>query len=451
MGKKPVDEIMNMNSSFQNEIMTYAIAGNMTSETGSKELGIFAVGYDTNVFDSIYRQYNFSLAPHIMIANYSGDVIYDSEGKAYGAKLDVERYAGKSGVINNENGEKLYIDTYSYPTKNFFVVSTVPWDTLNRMSQKSAPLIWGITIFMAALAAALYILSGHLSSKKVNIILDSLNEISKEDNLSYRIPISEEKDEFGVIASNINHMTEQLQDYVEKVYVYSLKQKSAELGELQAKFNPHFLYNTLEVIRAELQEKGDTETADMVLLLSKIFRNFINKRQFVTIQEELSACDIYLELFRLRYKGGVEAGFDVDTEILNYGIIRNLLQPVIENYFVHGFVAKQEENVIYITGHLDKDDPEYIILTVKNNGEAISHTRLEEINRELESPTSTHEDGRGGYGLKNLHDRIRTFYGEPCGIQVFSDGKEGVAIQLRIRKMTDREHEEKMSRMRGIN
>lgn len=448
MGTKPVKYLMDASSN--TEILTYAISGNMNSMTGGVSLGVYAVGYDTNTLHNIYRQYNFSLVPHIMIANYSGDVIYDSRGKAYGTKVEVERYAGKQGSIWDAEGNRLYIDTYSYPTKNYFVMSTVSWDELNRMSRKSSPLIWGLTVFLAALAAFLYLLTGHLSARKVHVILDSLNEISREQNLSYRIPVASERDEFGVIASNINHMTEQLQDYVEKVYVYSIKQKNAELGELQAKFNPHFLYNTLEVIRAELQEKGDAETSDMVLLLSRIFRSFINKRHFVTIQEELSACDVYLELFRLRYKGKIEAGFDVDTEVLNYGIIRNLLQPAIENYFVHGFTAGREKNEIYITGHEDREYPGCILLTVKNNGAPIPADRLEEINRELERPSSTHEDGRGGYGLKNLHDRIRTFYGEPCGIQVFSDGVEGTETRFRIGKLTDMEHEEKMKKMKEL-
>lgn len=426
------------------EVLTYAIGGDVYSPHLAMSVGDFVVGYDTNAMDTIFKSYSFTTEPpDITIATYDGDVIYDSTGKSYNTVIDVERYADKNGTIEAEDGEKLYAESYSYPEKNYFSISTVPWNSLNRLSQRSLPLIWGITIVLAALAAFLYILSGHLSSKKVNVILDSLVEIGK-DNLSYRIPITDDKDEFGVIAKNINHMTEQMQQYVEKVYIYSIKQKNAELGELQAKFNPHFLYNTLEVIRAQLQEKGDDETADMVLLLSRIFRNFINKRSFVTIQEELSFCDVYLELFRLRYKDAVEVEFDVDTEVLAFGIIRNLLQPVIENYFVHGFVADRSHNHISITGCLAGQDNEYVILTVADDGSGIPREKLLQLEQELESPTSTHEDGNGGYGLKNLHDRIQVFYGEDCGLFIHSDLNKGTKIQVKIRKMTCRQHEEQI-------
>ena len=197
------------------------------------------------------------------------------------------------------------------------------------------------------------------------------------------------------------------------------------------------------MIRAQLQEKGDVETADMVLLLSRIFRNFINKKPFVTIQEEISLCDVYLELFRLRYRDTIQIEFDIDTEVLRYGIIRNLLQPVIENYFVHGFVAGSVQNCITITGALEGQD--YIILTVEDNGTGIEESRLKEIEEELGEPSADGDkDGEGGYGLKNLHDRIHVFYGEKCGVTITSDTGKGTKIALRICQMTVEEHEQQM-------
>ena len=408
-------------------------------------VGSMTVGYSTAAFDTIYRKYDFneeSILPTILIATTDGSVIYDSSGQNYGSMLDIQSFDNSQEGTMEVNGVKQFVEVQKLPEKGAIVICTVPWNALNLLSHKNTPLIIGVTVFFAVLAASLYELSGHLSSRRVNVILDSLEEIGK-DNLSYRVPVINEQDEFGVIASTINRMTDQLQEYVNKVYIYSIKQKNAELGELQAKFNPHFLYNTLEVIRAQLQEKGDVETADMVLLLSRIFRNFINKKPFVTIQEEISLCDVYLELFRLRYRDTIQIEFDIDTEVLRYGIIRNLLQPVIENYFVHGFVAGSVQNCITITGALEGQD--YIILTVEDNGTGIEESRLKEIEEELGEPSADGDkDGEGGYGLKNLHDRIHVFYGEKCGVTITSDTGKGTKIALRICQMTVEEHEQQM-------
>ena len=419
-------------------VRCYAIAGGVFNQRDC--IGSLTVGYSTTAFDSLYRKYEFSeqsILPTILIASMEGSVIYDSSGQNYGNALDVQAFTANQGDTMSVNGVKQFVEVQEIPEKNAVVICTVPWNALNHLAHKNTPLIIGVTVFFAALAASLYVLSGHLSSRRVNIILDSLEEIGK-DNLAKRVPVINEQDEFGVIAGTINRMTDQMQEYVNKVYIYSIKQKNAELGELQAKFNPHFLYNTLEVIRTQLQEKGDTETADMVLLLSRIFRNFINKKPFVTIQEEISLCDVYLELFRLRYRDTIQVEFDVDTEALRYGIIRNLLQPVIENYFVHGFVTGSLQNCITITGELEGED--YIGLTVEDNGSGIEEDRLREIEEELQAPTAG-GDGEGGYGLKNLHDRIQVFYGEDCGVAITSDINKGTKIALRIRRMTVEEHE----------
>ena len=152
------------------------------------------------------------------------------------------------------------------------------------------------------------------------------------NNLSYRIPRSRRTDEFSFIAERFNEMCDELEDKVNKVYIYDLKQKSAELYALQASINPHFLYNTLEAIRGRLAMDGNIDAAEMVVLLSKLYRNQIKGKMFITLREEISQCNIYLELFSIRYDGNFQCSFDLPPEIMKYGIPKNTLQPILENY-----------------------------------------------------------------------------------------------------------------------
>ena len=202
----------------------------------------------------------------------------------------------KNGFIIDTAGVKYDLEFIVETNRNYRAICLTEWNTLFRRSHRNTGAILGIATLFAVHSAFLYLYAGHRISHRVTIISDGLAQIG-QNNLNYRIPLVDSSDEFGEIARNINAMSQAMENNIEKLYIYQLRQRTAELGELQSKFDPHFLYNTLEVIRANIQEKGDSKSADMIMLLSRIFRNSISGRPFVTIREEITACSLYLELF----------------------------------------------------------------------------------------------------------------------------------------------------------
>lgn len=418
------------------QVESYAIAGRMISSKDGKQLGIIAIGYETARIDQIYQGSQFDISTYITIATDNGNILYSSTGNY--KDIDPEKIWDKKGRILETESGSYYIENLINRPGKYLIFNAIPYRKLFLSSHRYSPLILLIYLVLASLSTILYFLTGKLSGKKVFQILDGLKKIEK-NNLSYQLPVGKNCDEFDIISDHINHMTNQLQEYIDKAYIYSINCKNAELGELQAKFNPHFLYNCLEVIRAQLQKNDDLESAEMVLLLSKIFRSFIKQDSFITIQEELSLCRMYLELFQLRYRDEFEVEFDVDTEVLQYGIIRNLLQPIIENYFIHGFGGKHDYNRICISGMLL--DEEQIALVVEDNGYGIQPEKLQQLRIMLQNDVFQTDDH---YGLKNINDRIRIFYGKNCGIQIHSVYGEYTKIQLIIGKMTCQQHSQHM-------
>ena len=97
-------------------------------------------------------------------------------------------------------------------------------------------------------------------------------------------------------------MLDELSRYIDKVYKAEINQKNAELSALQARINPHFLYNTLEVIRMRALSQGAQDVGDMIYSLSMLFKNIVQHKSHYTLKDELEACRLYLELFRIRYK-----------------------------------------------------------------------------------------------------------------------------------------------------
>lgn len=421
-------------------IKVYGIAGDAYIRTENDSLGFLLAGYDLWPLEELYKRYTFRIPVQILIMTLDGEVIFDSDGKFYGLHYNELPVRNSEGRMKDRTGKQYFVKNIMKINHNYMVTCIASWDDLYRSANKNTWLIFGICTLFALLSTLLYIITGHLVSRRVNAISEGLKQIGR-NNLQYRIPLADFTDEFGLIASNINKMSKEMEENIQKLYVYQLKQKTAELGELQSKINPHFLYNTLEVIRSQIQEAGNNEAGEMVMLLVRIFRSLINSKQFVTIQEEITFCNSYLELFKLRYHGRVNVVYDIENTVLKYGIIRNLLQPVIENFFVHGFDSLKEDNLVTISGHINNDQ---IVLVVEDNGIGISLSKLEQIRRNLDGES---QPNSAGYGLINIDDRIKIFYGPTYSIDIQSRTGSGTIVRLCIAKMSCEQHLARMESM----
>jgi sensor histidine kinase YesM len=235
----------------------------------------------------------------------------------------------------------------------------------------------------------------------------------------------------------INRMNTNLNRNIERVHEFEIKQKESELSELQAKFNPHFLYNTLEMLRGKARENGDETTAELITQLASIFRGHIGIKTFIPFKEELTFSRHYLALLRARYGDRTRVLYDIDTGLLNYGIIHNTLQILIENYFVHGFNALNGDNRILFRGK--SIDEKTMLITVEDNGNGMDDGNIEKLNAALDENTTQRTES---YGLKNLHQRLKLFYGPGCGLHITKNRDQGLRVEIRLSKITVREYEE---------
>lgn len=419
---------------YNNEkLSVYGIAGDAYTQSS----GSLLVGYRIDPLNAIYKRYVSQTPARILITTTAGDMVYNSS-ENYAENLHKDLHLENAmGRVTDNTGKEYYVETIIQKNRNYMVSFVIDNKELNRTATKNTLAILGTCTLFAFMAASLHFLAGHLISRRVSNIIEGLKQIGKH-NLSYRISLNKSMDEFSVIAHQINEMNEELESNIQKLYVYELRQKTAELGELQSKFNPHFLYNTLEVIRGQLQEKGNHEASQMIMLLAKIFRSFITGKPFVSIREEITYCNNYLELFKLRYLDKIRIVYDMETAVLSYGIIRNLLQPVMENYFVHGFDPSKEENLLTISGRIQDNS---IVLTVEDNGLGMSSEQLEQVSSDLLEENSM---DNAGYGLKNINDRIKIFYGSEYGIILQSRLNHGTIVTMRIKKLSCEEHQNRM-------
>lgn len=398
---------------------TLAIAGGLPASLGD---GCLVAGLAVDTLrgiceaDSPFASLQFDIS-------VQGRSLYSSGRTPYLPDALPEK--GEQAILRTAEGERL-VQVARQTTRWARVYYSVDAQELALHAHRyTLPLLGGVAL-LVAISLLLYGLTLRMMSHEIDILRSGLIRIG-ENHLDTCIEGKFRQSGFAEIAEAINAMTVRMKENIDRAYYYELKQKEAELQELQSKFNPHFLYNTLELFCARCYQNGDDETAELISQTAAIFRGFIGARTFVPLREELAFCKRYMALFRARYGDKVQVRYDFDSAVLEYGIIRNAFQPLIENYFVHGIDTTRTDNRICFYGHLRDDKT--ILITVEDNGAGMKPEDLERLNARLRQPIATEQES---YGLKNLHQRLRLFYGEPCGLTVRSSAQGGLAIDLLI-------------------
>ena len=363
-----------------------------------------------------------------------GQVVYHSEGNYDISTL--YRPEEQTEGIRTVNGKKKYVMAIPSGNASSYVVCTVDRSDMFRAMHKDTPLL--LAVFMAFFGFSVFIGRSiqRQVSEEVAVIKEGLN-ILADNNLEYQLPTNFRQSGFPEIAQDINTMSSRLNESIKKAYYFELKQKDAEMAELQATFNPHFLYNTLEMLRNKCYSNGDAETSELIANLASIFRSFVGAKTFVTFREELAFSKKYLSLLIARYGDLVRFRYDIDSALLKYGIIRNVFQLLIENYFVHGFDASRRDNEIDFEGTFL--DEENIRIRVKDNGYGMTEEEVSDLNDKIEQPI---RHSRENFGLKNLNQRLKLFYGPDYGLHIEKNDSGGITVTIKIRKMTVEEYEE---------
>ena len=283
-----------------------------------------------------------------------------------------------------------------------------------------------IALFLAGefiLSAAICHRIGKLYRRRVQRLLDAMNKV-EQGEFDEHVPV-EKEDELGVIANSFNHMCQRLDEYIERVYAAEIQRKNAELNALQMQINPHFLYNTLESIKAKALAENDDETAEMITLLGNLFRwSCRTDEKLVILEEELEYVKTYLKLQSFRYEQKMEICIQVDEGYLDYAVPKLILQPVVENVIKHAFRRLERPGLAGITVKKKGDNLE---ITVYDNGCGIEKGKLEKIRKNLENDKG--QDDFDNIGIQNVNHRLRLLFGPGYGLQIASVYEQGTAVK----------------------
>ncbi len=239
---------------------------------------------------------------------------------------------------------------------------------------------------------------------------------------------SDNADEITELVWSFNSMVARIRELLAAKVKEQESLKKAELRALQAQINPHFLYNTLDTIIWMVESKRTTQVVDLVRALSRFFRITLSKgKDWISVGEEIEHVSSYLAIQKMRYHDILDYTVAIPDDLLDSSILKLTLQPLVENALYHGIKNKRNGGSISVRGRRVADDR--LMIDVEDNGIGMQADTLAEIRSLLQNdnPGSTAESG---YGLNNVNQRIKLYYGHEFGLSIESTYLVGTCISL---------------------
>jgi len=325
----------------------------------------------------------------------------------------------KSGtVITVVNGKKMLVCYDTSEVTGWITVLAVPYKELVENLDFFNTYILYIAICLIALSViTAFVLTGWLT-KPIKKLLVGIQLIGN-GNFTAKIP--EHNDyEFGIVINRFNLMTEKIRDLINENYKVKLREKEAELMALNLQVNPHFLYNTLNIINWMALDKGEKDISKMIVSLSTMLQYAVkNKEELVPLRDDLTWLKSYLHIMENRYQGAFETVYSLDDIPLQCRVPKMFLQPIVENAIIHGFASRSHGGVLKISGEASDGK---LIFTVVDNGKGMDEETMAAI-LDQQAP---------GVGIMNVQNRIKLLFGEDYGISFQSDANRGTQVTISL-------------------
>ena len=405
-----------------------------------EELGICSISVSAKYFQDIMKNANITSEGLVYLMSENGRMITSSNSSIlqkmqkkgillnYGAELFMEK--------KKEGQKEYYITRQNVDGASWQMILIIPeneYEDQYRFLWLSAALMLGSMIAVIVLMS--YLLSGYYVGrlKKLNVEMTGL----ESGNLNANLPITTEEDEIEEIYHNFNGMVQEVQRLMPEHYQLGKEVKMAEVRALQAQINPHFLYNTLDLINWISMDYGAEEIGTLTWNLARFYRLSLNHgKSLISIGEEVEHVEVYVNIENYHFDNAISLEVDVPEELQSYACLNLILQPFVENAIVHGIAEKPdiESCEIRICARREEQD---IVFSVQDDGPGVD---VKEMQKETQQDIRT---AQHGYGVRNINFRLKLCFGEKYGV-TYLESEKGTHVEIKIPVMTMAEAEEKI-------
>ena len=322
----------------------------------------------------------------------------------------------------------VYAGFYNIKQPGWFMVTVLPSGPL--ITQSNTIMVQYILMYLGFLIFALFLAHSmsHSITNRISSVIHQMSKVRK-GTLS---PMSSPQyhDEIGDLIDTYNYMTRKMDQLMTEQAKAAEELRIAEFHTLQAQINPHFLYNTMDMINWLAQQGRTDEVSLAVQKLSRFYKLTLSRKQSIsTIASEAEHVSIYLQIQNMRYHNSISFVCDIPDELMEYQIPKLTLQPIIENSVLHGILeTPSKTGTIVLTGWLEDSD---IVLLISDDGVGIPPEKLQTLLLENTYGITSASSGTN-IAVYNTHRRLQILYGNEYGLTYSSEFGKGTDVELRI-------------------
>lgn len=310
---------------------------------------------------------------------------------------------------------------------------------VNRTQQQYQTMQIGLTrwaiggVVMIAAAILFSLVAAWRISKSIYVPIKKLHDVTTTiagHDLEVLVT-AENADEITELGMSFNIMVGKIKELLAAKLEEHENLKKAELRVLQAQINPHFLYNTLDAIIWMAEAKRSDQVVELVRVLSRFFRITLSKgKDWITVRDEIEHIESYLAIQKMRYRDILDYRIDMPNDLCDGQMLKLTLQPLVENALYHGIKNKRNGGMIVVRGR--RLDGDLLQIQIEDNGIGMMQEQLTQTRALLDTPFDDAVIGENGYGINNVNQRIKLYYGQQYGLAIESKYRHGTCVSLVI-------------------
>ncbi|WP_274652124.1 cache domain-containing sensor histidine kinase [Paenibacillus humicola] len=399
------------------------------------QIGIMQIKVSVNVLLNFLKAIRADSSWEVYLLNKRGEIVQlasepvESESFRDFAVLSSARSGhGKTTISNELRIDDLGLNVAAYAKEN---------DMFRDIKIKENDLAVFVIVLLLSLSF-LYNMLASSVAKRLSRLARHMRTVGNNSLKAY--PNPGDMDEIGFLTSSYNSMVRRIEELIDNVHRAEALRKEAAYRALQAQVKPHFLYNTLETIRMMAVANNVPEVAGIAFSFGQLMRYSLSSaNQETKLKQEIEMVASYLDIHRIRMKDRLQFKILGLERVQNVLCPRFILQPVVENCIVHGISKVRRPVWITITiSEVYEEEEAYDVLTVEDNGGGMSEAKLLELRKTLGAPAEDSFSGeRGGFGLRNVAERIRSFFGGRSGLEIDSETGAGTKVRMFLKKKRD--------------
>ncbi|MBW5448564.1 HAMP domain-containing protein [Cohnella sp. CFH 77786] len=407
-------------------------------DTGlNQAYGVILMDFSMDSVKSIVNRADIGESTGIVLLDETGRIAYTDHGSFQAADFEpglltrVSReQEGK--YLATVRGTKYWIAYRTIEVTGWKSMTLTPYSEIQREGNRL--LLFDLALAMAALLFTVLVTYAFTMFifKPVRALKYGIVQV-RQGNFDFELQ-TRSQDELGLLVLSFNRMVSTIRTLIREKYEERLARQNAEFKYLQTQMNPHFMYNTLQIINGMAIVKDVPDISKVSSSLAKMLRYSLNMDQgSVTLREEIENVKWYLDIQKTRFHEYFDYEIFVEEDVYDCPVIKLILQPIVENAFVHGIEPKGENGKIRITAGRKEG---ILRIEVIDNGAGMGPAELERLRSAIDGSGAadgeTPEGGHNRIGLKNIQNRLRLKYGPAYGLKLDSVRNEWMRVIVEI-------------------